>query len=1654
MASTSLASTQSQQQAKQQQQKQQQKQQDQYYYSDNQRYTSVGAQLLSRASSNNQDEPDIDADGDGEDDEDDDEDDDEEEEDEDEGDDLYNDDLQRLRQREQQQNQGGEMMEMDDDLDRNSDSSFSDSVSMSSSPSIPSSDDIDFNLVYALHTFLATVEGQASVVKGDQLTLLDDSNSYWWLIRVLKTQVVGYIPAENIETPYERLARLNKHRNVDLSSATPSDHITGPASSLAQTRFAQRIPSAGDPVRSRSPQDRRKGPAPPPMPGPGTFSPPPVAPAPGTGKGKTVAFSAPTYFENSGNEWSDEDDDDDDESGDWDGEGEFKEGEEGFEDEEEEEEEEEDEDDEEDEYGSQDGDLHHNDSQNQDQAHPSNELSKSEQNSSSNQSNPDQSLDPQRQLQDQLAQEQKQQQQRQQQVQQQQQQQQVSNSNKTSTETEEAPKSAGGWAKLRLAAKASADSLLSGVSGSSGSKDDSRSQLGKGLSPLQRAQQINDQSSTARDFTQQQQLSQQSSTSALSISSPIFNQSQSNRKVNGSTEKLNAEETKAKSALKVHTADGSETKKLTLTPDIARDTSESDIQNNSSRPLNSPSNFVSSTSSQTSSLRRNETQGGPDDEPLNSNDGHSQSILSNDSSHGQDESKGGNGKRGVGSKKDKKDEEPELKKKKSGGLLSGFFGRRKDKKASSTGGKETSEDGRSSLEGDRNPPSPSSPSDFSHSSSVQSPLIPNESSQPQQPAKKVITSSGTVTNGGSGSGSDDMFSTDATLRKQQTEAQEMMYRQFGITRKPEDTTNTTVFSQRLHNPQQRQSSLEIEGGGVSLAPGQSPLSPTGSVSLNGFVQSPINSTAGVASRIRPGSLIGSPGIHGMEVPMLNVLRIFAGRNVECEATFRTVLLSQQTTTTELLLQSIQRFHLPSEVSEKGMYYLTIKDVVSGDENRMGDDQRPLKVFEEMNEALGMNGLMLPSVKRSSIGSISSISSNLSQNPAISRLGMNDFSDDSAVKFYINRFDHTELGNGQISDSLSTQKLEGGGDSLMVEDNFRENGLSASQNSIIDLKANSSNKFNKDQPTSGIINPTQSDLRKHQIQQAENELKSPSSNSSSAKFSVRIRIYPNDLPDGLIFDPQSQAIIPKSALQDRPNRNSFTNSSSNSNFREKVMMFSKNVNVLEVIEYGLEAFGIDEGVVDGGDDVEEKVSRRRSNSKIRYGLSMKTNSNQNETPVNLTSKVLDSYSVLPIFKAVDRLSKDMRRISMEASIIIGNVQDVQSTDPIFILRKANSSNRRDSNRNSGGGIAGAIADELALMNHHKKNNKSNHIQHPPRSSSIIGAPHKQLQQVSHAAEFSNPARKNGKLDSSVGSTYKELRRSSFLSATRNSEKGVDINLRDRATIRSRKNQADESFRYSYIDPEGAELDISELMESEWSPKNVSSSGRKSTEYGRRSHKKGAMGSSQNSISSLTEEGYASALESPPRRAMRDDDDDEAIEALKTAPLMIDGNEGPSENQEKRNQQVDNLKKVLKPRDLLIGALDKQHRGNQPGENGNGLNDGSSISPQEALERRIERVLAKVKKGSSPVPASSSRSTEESIKTSNSSNSKRNGNGSNSTKALNSQPEGMESKNSSRSNSTSGSNSPTTPITATSPSSYTPISSATRGIGIESRQSTQR
>ncbi|KAJ6261890.1 hypothetical protein Dda_2689 [Drechslerella dactyloides] len=156
---------------------------------------------------------------------------------------------------------------------------------MSSSPSI-SDEDIDFEFVYALHTFIATVEGQANATKGDTMVLLDDSNSYWWLVRVVKDSSIGYLPAEHIETPSERLARLNKHRNVDVRTPSARD-----IEKMMLTKLSLQLstPMLGDnQEKSKNilkKAIKRRG-------------------------AKTVQFAPPTYFEPSDVEYSTDEEDD------------------------------------------------------------------------------------------------------------------------------------------------------------------------------------------------------------------------------------------------------------------------------------------------------------------------------------------------------------------------------------------------------------------------------------------------------------------------------------------------------------------------------------------------------------------------------------------------------------------------------------------------------------------------------------------------------------------------------------------------------------------------------------------------------------------------------------------------------------------------------------------------------------------------------------------------------------------------------------------------------------------------------------------------------------------------------------------------------------------------------------------------------------------------------------------------------------------------------------------------------------------------------------------------------------------------------------------------------------------------------------------------
>ena len=90
---------------------------------------------------------------------------------------------------------------------------------------------------------------------------------------------------------------------------------------------------------------------------------------------------------------------------------------------------------------------------------------------------------------------------------------------------------------------------------------------------------------------------------------------------------------------------------------------------------------------------------------------------------------------------------------------------------------------------------------------------------------------------------------------------------------------------------------------------------------------------------------------------------------------------------------------------------------------------------------------------------------------------------------------------------------------------------------------------------------------------------------------------------MVFDPHTEAIVFKVTLRERSESSATINPSVPQNMRKKYFNFPKNITVAEVIELGLERFGILEGVVDGGDEVEDKLTKRRSTSRVRYILTV-------------------------------------------------------------------------------------------------------------------------------------------------------------------------------------------------------------------------------------------------------------------------------------------------------------------------------------------------------------------------------------------------------------------------------------------------------------------
>ncbi|GAA5976710.1 hypothetical protein JCM11641_005668 [Rhodosporidiobolus odoratus] len=1482
----------------------------------------------------------------------------------------------------------------EEDLEDDS-GSFSDSLS--SSPSIPD-EDIDFNLVYALHTFLATVDGQASVVKGDKLLLLDDSNSYWWLVRVLKTQAIGYIPAENIETPWERLARLNKHRNVDLTSATPQDVVTGPTSTTARTRFVSRIPPSQQPHPHQSQHPYSKGiPASPSHKDhPRNISPQPE-PRPGSSKAKTVIFTAPTYYAHSASGLT-TDDEEEGEGGEGEGmeigegeEYEEEEGEEGegvegemqerggFEDDEEEDEDEEDEEiDEGHQAGGEESEL-------------------SDEEDDGREARGDRDTDTLRGHQlggslhgefevDEEAKREHWERERAAAMQAQQQ----------------AAEAEAQWARERELASSSSQTQLDQASPSPQSHPSVLQPAGgrTALSP----QNLNvqpDPSASLSPSSSKRALSPRFEGDGISASYSPTQRSPGTSSRSAFDEFVSAP-----------------TKKLTATPPIARgEEDELDpilgtggdeaapyshqvqqaLQNQhlglgvsaptsttgSSQPpqrvrgvdlvdprdpryhrmlqptkqagedvlyervvqqqqaAQAAAAAPASTASSAPSKRSFELGHHEGDASIGSVDTTGASSVLSEGSVGSTSGAGRRTSTG-GKENGSSTSGPDGKKRKSGGGILGLF-RKKDKKKKNGGGAggEKEDEPRSSEDSARASPigGGSAGGSFgSRRSGSASPASPRTSAD--RSSSSTATSPSTVTststaNKRESATAESMFSTDAALRQQELEAKQALYHQYGVQRNPGDLANTMApraggggvpsstsmsisnsISSSINGEAPARSSTNSNRNSLQLLAHPASVISAG---VNGISHGPSGSNGGLAppQRIRPGSLIGSPSIPGLEVPLLSVMRVFAGDHVEAEATFKTVLLNQSTMAGDLVKQAMQRFRLVSADLTREEFYLTVKEV-GGEERPLDDDEKPLGIFEELSERAG-DDAGLPNVKRSSIGSINSISSNLSLNPAITRLGMNDWSDDSAVKFYLNR-----------RGGPTPTPLHDGPPSVEPR-----SPVEAQQSTSVDLDGSSDHIAT---PTLGSYSPPQS-------QQA---LAPSSASAPSYRFAVRLLIHPSDLPDSVVFDPASNAIIPKAILLERQQRSGgFSDPSSVSvspDAREKIIFFPRNANVSEVVEAALDRFGIADGVVDGGDEVEDRVSRRRSATRVKYSLA--TEKEGRELLLNASSKLLEAYSAPPLFKAYDRSSKEFRRRSVDATLVLGTQSDVLPSDPVFILRR--SAIRAPAGVATRGPHPQRI-DELEERQQQRAMGDEQEV-----LSSTLGP--------------SSPTTSSSQRDLIAAQrAASRAHQRAILSAQKNSDQGVDINIPEHGTIRSARGAENDEVRYSFINQDGQEVDISEIVEKEWSSRTSPTQGR--TPIGPPAAALRPTSALSRTISAAPStdgaESFRTAQEAP--GSTDDEDDQQAIDALRTTSVDVDL-AGTAPYRRLRPQASSSS---LSPN---AAAPSSQQQASDILQNALGPRPVTSPVFNESLQERLDRVLARVKedkarRAASPVPPGS-------------------------------------------------------------------------------------
>lgn len=328
----------------------------------------------------------------------------------------------------------------------------------------------------------------------------------------------------------------------------------------------------------------------------------------------------------------------------------------------------------------------------------------------------------------------------------------------------------------------------------------------------------------------------------------------------------------------------------------------------------------------------------------------------------------------------------------------------------------------------------------------------------------------------------------------------------------------------------------------------------------------------------------------------------------------------------------------------------------------------------------------------------------------------------------------------------------------------------------------------------------------------------------------------------------------------------------------------------------------------------------------------------ETLLNAAGKLLDSYTTSPLFKSYDRTSKEFRRRSVDATLILGGPSDIQPSDPTFVIRRA-------AYRGPATRAAGPIPTTIDELEERQQAAVAEAKPEPALLAKSAAAPQTSVvdapaEDIEILARATSPQATRQEIIAAQRAVSRANQRA-LLSAQKNEDQGVDISIPNRGVIRSTKE--DDKIRYSFVDQDGKEVDISQIVENEWAEPQRAP--------GPRPLQPTRSASSATTGTSTDAESFRTAPDSlTSERTISPsagDSDDEAVAALRDTNVDI-------ESDKSTPRQADTAQFGSIPMDRSIST-----------ESDDVLQDAlgprmvSSPLFNESLQDRLDRVLAKVK-----------------------------------------------------------------------------------------------